>query len=58
MTLEGLLRLYRDCDPIDCDCDTCPLSQRIELTAGDTIDLSFNICSIFREIEDWLKEQQ
>ena len=55
MELEDLLRIYRECDPIGgCD-DTCPLLQRIELNADDTIDLSFSICSILQLIEDWAK---
>jgi len=55
--LEDLLKAYRECDPMDCDCESCPLSGRVELTAGDTIDVSFSICSVLQEIEDWAKER-
>lgn len=58
MTLEDAVRTKRACDPLDCDCDTCPIGKKMAFDAHDAgVDIVFTVCGVLAGIDDCLEDE-
>lgn len=58
MTIDEALKIKGDCDPTDCDCDTCPIGKKMGLEAhGAGVDVVFTVCGMLSAIQDCLEDE-
>lgn len=51
--LREAIKVLEDCDPADCECDTCPISNPMELVAHDSgVKLVASVCSMLGALKD------
>ena len=51
--LTEAIELRLKCDPTDCDCDTCPISNPMELVAHDSgVNIVASVCSMISALGD------
>lgn len=51
--LHEALKISDECDPADCDCDTCPIGKPMELVAHDAgVKVVASVCSIIIALKD------
>jgi len=59
MTFEEALKIHQECDPDDCDCDTCPIGKDIEWEVSDGgVHLKAAICSMLLLTKDMLEQAE
>lgn len=47
------IKVQEECDPLDCDCDECPISKPMELIADDSgVKIVASVCSMIITLKD------
>lgn len=51
--LDEAIKVSKECDPNDCDCDKCPIGKPMELIAHDSgVKVVASVCSMLSALKD------
>lgn len=51
--LDEAIKIAKECDPTDCDCDECPIGKPMELLAHDAgVKVVANVCAMISCLRD------
>ena len=58
MNLVEAVKVKEECDPLNCDCDSCPIGKTVEYDIADSgVWLKSTICGMLLFVEDFIEQQ-